>query len=1169
MRVDRTLFLLLAMLLILAGSVPGATVQTMPHGDDFDLDCSLCHVVEGWSELKAPLEFDHNSTTFPLEGRHEQVDCQFCHESLEFRQASSQCFDCHVDVHSGQFTHDCSQCHSPEGWFDEAHFREMHQQTRFALTGAHDGLACTACHADGNYAEASLNCAGCHLDDYYHANNPDHAGAGFSTTCDECHGLVSVDWAGSIVDFDHTPDFPLVRGHRVFDCQACHAPGSNYAETSSECYSCHADDYNRTDDPNHAQAGFPTDCSICHTIDDWDDADDFNHSTTGFDLTGEHREVNCNECHTAGYAGTPTACNGCHQDDYDGATNPPHNPASFASDCSICHTTDGWSPAPGFDHDADTMYPLVGGHREAECSQCHLNNVYVGLPDACFDCHLEDYNDTDDPDHTAEGYPTDCEVCHTPVDWEEAEFDHQATEFPLTGAHLETDCADCHVDGYVNTPTDCYACHQVDYEDATEPIHNPDSFDFDCLLCHDTQTWEQSSFDHDQDTDFLVEGAHTELDCADCHIDGQYVNTPVTCFGCHEDDYNNTDDPDHAANNYPTDCTECHNQIDWEDVDDDDFPHDVQTGFPLIGGHAGLTCVDCHADGYANTDPACISCHQDDFDQAVPPHEAESFGNDCEVCHTIEGWTPSTFDHDTQTQFVINGSHTELNCADCHIDGQYASTPETCFGCHEEDYNDADDPDHLAGNYPTDCTICHNTSDWDDADFDHNTTDFPLTGAHTTLDCNLCHADGYTGTPTECFACHEDDYNNADDPDHLANNYPHDCTICHNTTDWDDADFDHNNTDFPLTGAHTTLDCNLCHSEGYTGTPTECFACHEDDYNNADDPDHLANNYPHDCTICHNTSDWDDADFDHNNTGFPLVGAHTTLDCNLCHSEGYTGTPTECFACHEGNYNGVSDPNHVTNSYPQVCTTCHTQASWTPLDSFDHDQWTDFPLEGEHTGVNCSMCHTNGYEGTPSTCFACHEGSFNNADPPHDPGSFGTDCTICHSVNGWTPSTFDHNQQTDYDLTGQHLTLDCTLCHVGGQYTGTPDECFFCHEDDYNQTNDPNHQQVMFPTTCDLCHNTFDWEDAQFNHIVWFPIYSGEHQGEWDSCSECHPNPNDYTDFTCLTCHLQGAMDNEHDDVPGYQYNSLACYNCHPDGDEGPNLFPDQIEPDEERKGAR
>ena len=38
-------------------------------------------------------------------------------------------------------------------------------------------------------------------------------------------------------------------------------------------------------------------------------------------------------------------------------------------------------------------------------------------------------------------------------------------------------------------------------------------------------------------------------------------------------------------------------------------------------------------------------------------------------------------------------------------------------------------------------------------------------------------------------------------------------------------------------------------------------------------------------------------------------------------------------------------------------------------------------------------------------------------------------------------------------------------------------------------------------------------------------------------------------DFDCLDCHDQGDTDNDHDEVSGYSYNSLACYQCHPDGD--------------------
>jgi hypothetical protein len=81
--------------------------------------------------------------------------------------------------------------------------------------------------------------------------------------------------------------------------------------------------------------------------------------------------------------------------------------------------------------------------------------------------------------------------------------------------------------------------------------------------------------------------------------------------------------------------------------------------------------------------------------------------------------------------------------------------------------------------------------------------------------------------------------------------------------------------------------------------------------------------------------------------------------------------------------------------------------------------------------------------------------------------------------------------------------------------------------------------------------STFDHDD------LFFPIYSGKHDGEWDECSDCHTEPTNYSVFSCITCHEhnQSEMDNEHREVSGYVYDSDACYNCHPNGDSKNKLF--------------
>jgi hypothetical protein len=91
-----------------------------------------------------------------------------------------------------------------------------------------------------------------------------------------------------------------------------------------------------------------------------------------------------------------------------------------------------------------------------------------------------------------------------------------------------------------------------------------------------------------------------------------------------------------------------------------------------------------------------------------------------------------------------------------------------------------------------------------------------------------------------------------------------------------------------------------------------------------------------------------------------------------------------------------------------------------------------------------------------------------------------------------------------------------------------------------------------FPTTCVPCHNTTAWEPSTWDHDnQYFPIFSGRHQQEWSNCADCHLIPNDFTSFECIFCHEHNQQDTDldHDEVPGYQYNSQACYNCHPRGE--------------------
>ncbi len=88
---------------------------------------------------------------------------------------------------------------------------------------------------------------------------------------------------------------------------------------------------------------------------------------------------------------------------------------------------------------------------------------------------------------------------------------------------------------------------------------------------------------------------------------------------------------------------------------------------------------------------------------------------------------------------------------------------------------------------------------------------------------------------------------------------------------------------FALTGGHSGKQCVECHVGTTNNASPECFSCHQANYNKAEN--HLAQNYPHDCLQCHTTNNWDDADFDHNATAFPLKGAHVATECAACHTK--------------------------------------------------------------------------------------------------------------------------------------------------------------------------------------------------------------------------------------------------------------------------------------------
>ena len=277
-----------------------------------------------------------------------------------------------------------------------------------------------------------------------------------------------------------------------------------------------------------------------------------------------------------------------------------------------------------------------------------------------------------------------------------------------------------------------------------------------------------------------------------------------------------------------------------------------------------------------------------------------------------------------------------------------------------------------------------------------------------------------------------------------------------------------------------------------------------------------------------------------------LAGGHQSLDCAGCHGEGSLNPAlAACEDCHLESYEQVTDPNHVERGFPTQCAECHTSMAWRPA-RFDHEAF-GFVLLGAHADLVCAACHPAGqaYSGLPTDCFGCHEADFDDAaDPDHEALQLSHECTDCHDTRDWSPATFNHDLTT-FALRGAHVEVTCVTCHAEG-FSGTATDCIACHAEDEPRDH--------FGPDCSACHTDAAWEPSTFDHEPSFPLQRGNHRDYRNDCAACHTDLADYEVFTCTNCHdgehERRETDDDHDDVSDYRYDSIACYDCHPRGDE-------------------
>ncbi len=600
------------------------------------------------------------------------------------------------------------------------------------LSKAHESFSgptqCGSCHKVGA-GSAVLRCQECHAEiaQRIAQGRGLHASFANKEDCGKCHSehngedFPLIHWEQPLKNFDHTrTGYRLTGKHAGLDCSQCHIPAHiresersqikikdlrrTFLGLSQDCVTCH-------EDVHRGQLG--QNCLQCHNFVDWKSAAQIDHSKTRFPLTGLHVQVACAKCHTPAapggaprFTGIPfSKCTDCHAD--------PHH-GSFPQSCETCHTTSGWKRIPAaeqFDH-STTKFPLLGKHAQVDCIQCHRAGNFKG-PIAfakCSDCHAPDPHGGQFAERADKG---ECSGCHTVDRWKPSLFgvkEHAASVYPLEGKHAAVLCEKCHIPAGAATRykipfAKCLDCHKDIHagQFVAEPYKNQ------CEQCHAVAGFAPSTFtiSRHQKSRFPLVESHLAVVCSDCHtVDKAVYAAKVvpyrfedrTCTGCHTDPHHGQfreQMVQHRPEGSLKGCEACHSLKSWTDLPS--FDHS-KTSFPLVGAHAKTSCDDCHkprvpggkiseVDFHA-APTTCSACHEDvHAGQFAKPGKSTK----CDACHNSEKWQPSLFNHETQSDFSLQGAHVKVACDDCHkslktIEGKrvlfYKPTPRKCADCH-------------------------------------------------------------------------------------------------------------------------------------------------------------------------------------------------------------------------------------------------------------------------------------------------------------------------------------------------------------------------------------------------------------------------------------------------------------------------------------------------------
>lgn len=567
------------------------------------------------------------------------------------------------------------------------------------------------------------------------------------------------------------------------NCTQCHEIGKKTPD--SKCLSCHAELNNRIKNNKGYHASYEIkgkECISCHSEHHGVkfemihfDTKNFKHELTAYKLTGSHQSVDCRKCHdpkynqnaelkknSKTYLGLSQKCNTCHEDFHQN---------TLSSDCASCHQTDKFRPAPLFNHQKSN-FALNGAHKNLDCKSCHPTEMRGGKEfqkfsgiafQSCASCHKDAH---------AGKFGSNCKACHSEESFQKISgnsgFNHNLTGYKLEGKHKHLDCRSCH-DNRNQPPhkfqefllikdIQCVACHK--------DVHDG-KFGIDCKNCHQQESFRinsiPSTFDHDLTT-FKLEGKHEQVNCKNCHK--TKMTDPVAhqqCNDCHTDYHQG----EIYRNAEYKDCDDCHSVQGFAGSRYGLDQHQ-KGNFPLRGAHQAVDCKSCHLkrDRWTFNLPnqECRNCHGDQHKGLLPEEYYKP--TDCRSCHNEDSWQSITsFDH-SRTDFALKGKHLSANCGACHTvqkpegkkEQYFQKESKQCSSCHDNPHGN-----QFQQTTAKSCNDCHGFDNWTAANFNHDSTRFPLTGEHKVVSCAKCHfptvVDGlefvlYKSGKVECKDCH-------------------------------------------------------------------------------------------------------------------------------------------------------------------------------------------------------------------------------------------------------------------------------------------------------------------------------------------------------------------------------------------------------------------------------